>query len=70
MLIEFTDSEGQGVLVNAEQVTVVREETRSNRACIIVGADIRINVRQTFEEIKKRLGMAISPRAETIARIS
>ena len=68
MVIEFTDGDGRGVLVNPDHVLLVQEETRQLRACIILwDGTVRINVRESFEEIKKRLGLAITPRAETLA---
>lgn len=68
MFVEFTDGDNQLVLVNSEKVIVVKDGDRQINVCLIVGesADIKINVRQSFEEVKKRLGLSISPRAETI----
>lgn len=69
MLIEATDGDGRSVLVNTDEIAVVREETRTERVCIILrGADIKINVRESFQEIKKRCGLTITPRAETICK--
>jgi hypothetical protein len=64
---EFTDGDGRSVLVNPSKVIVVRDETKEVYASITVDGNIKINVRQSFEEIKKRLGMQITPRAETLA---
>lgn len=69
-LVELTDSDGNLVLINPDNVSVIRAENSTVFACIILDqADIKINVKESFEEIKKRFGLAISPRAETIARI-
>jgi len=67
MIIEFSVSDGGSVLINSDKIVFVQEETREKFACITLDTDARINVRQKFEEIKKRLGMSITPRAETLA---
>lgn len=68
MLIELTDSDGRGFLVNPDHVAVVLEETKTVHASIVMqGADIKVNVRESFQEIKKRFGLSITPRAETLA---
>jgi hypothetical protein len=67
MFIEFMGSEDSLVLVNPDKVLMVGQETDDQFAFLILdGSDVRVNVKQTFEEIKKRLGMSITPRAETI----
>jgi len=67
MLVEFTDGDGISVLINSEHISAVREGRAGQNVSIWIGTDIRINVRQSFEETKKRLGLAITPRAETLA---
>ena len=68
MLVEFTDSDDHLVLVNTEKIVTVGQETESQYAYIIMDcAGMRVNVKQTFEETKKRLGLSIIPRAGTIA---
>ena len=55
MFVEFTTSDG-AVLLNSDKIVAVQEETRATRACLITDdATMRINVRESFEEIKKRL---------------
>ena len=68
MMVEFTTHDAGFVLVNSDKVSVVQEETARSRACVILeGGDIRINVCENFQEIKKRLGLSIAPRGETLA---
>lgn len=67
MIVEFTDGDGRSVLVNPNKLIAVQEETVTKRARLILEGNVHVNVRQTFEEIKKRLGLAITFRAETIA---
>lgn len=70
MLVEFTDSYNNLVLINSDKVSVIRAEDTKTFACIVLDrADIKVNVKESYAEIKKRFGLAILPRAETIARI-
>ena len=67
MFVEFTDGDNKLVLLNADRVTLVHDGLPGRNVTLFIGTEIKVNVRQSFEEVKKRLGMAITPRAETIA---
>jgi hypothetical protein len=67
MLTEFTDGDGRRILVNPAKVIFVRDETEDLFAMIRMEDGADIAVQEKLEEIKKRLGVPITPRAETIA---
>ena len=73
--VEFNllfDAHGQvsksPMLINIDRVTEV-VETSHGVAIKIDGTPRHQLVVESFEEVKKRLGLAITPRAETLAKI-
>ncbi len=63
------NADARKVLINVDEILLVHEESAQVKACIILrGTDVRINCTETYQEIRKRLGLAISPRAETIMK--
>ena len=67
MFIEVT-CDGKRVLVNAEDISIVQEGTFQTKTKIVLKrADVELNCTEEYLDIKKALGMTISPRAETLA---
>jgi hypothetical protein len=65
--IEVT-CDGQSVLVAVSTICLVKAETKTLKTCVITGnANVALWVSESYEEVKKRLGIAITPRAETLA---
>jgi len=69
MLVEFT-AEKEKILINPDRISLVRQKQNGAKNFVQIyldGGDIKVSVDQDFEEVKKRLGMTITPRAETLA---
>lgn len=58
--------DGKAVLVNALHVICVQEGSKETNVKIVL-TDRVIYAEEEYAEVKKRLGLAISPRAETLA---
>lgn len=69
MFIELTDGDGRRFLVNPERIIVAYEQVGELKSSLVIeGAKTPVSTCQDIDEIKKRLGISITPRAETIAR--
>jgi hypothetical protein len=62
MFVEFTDSDGRLVLVNTEKVITVADQTETLHAFLVLEGDVKVNVKESFEEIRNRLGPLITNR--------
>lgn len=77
MFIEFMQSHNDPVLINTKEIVSVTTCRLQSSMGVVIGSQIilrgtrssaiRYTVLESFEEVKKRLGMSIIPRAETIA---
>ena len=67
--VEFTEASDDKypVLVNPKDVSFVCCDKQHREILMKNGRGVW--VKETFEEIKKRLGMSITPRAETLAKV-
>ena len=70
--IEVTiNGDWRKVLVNSEYITRVVDGASAAKTVEIHvlehGDHVQLNVKESFDEVKKRLGLAITPRAETLA---
>jgi hypothetical protein len=69
MFVEFTLIENrEPVVINTDKISDITRNAHSSRRIKMDDGNFH-NVAETLEEIKKRIGMQISPRAETIAKI-
>ena len=60
----------QRVLVNPAFIVTVTEGMPGKTVMIRLsngGVNVELNVKESFDEVKKRVGMSIIPRAETLA---
>jgi hypothetical protein len=69
MLVEVTAQNGKRHLINSDKVIDVSELEKGCKI-ISVGPTFPLIVEESFEEVKKRLGLAIFPRAETLMKIA
>lgn len=65
MFVELTTKAGKKRLVNPDKIIYVVEDEQGT-VIISVGSTFPVVVEETFEEVKKKLGLKITPRAETI----
>lgn len=69
MFIEVTSKvDGFRKLLNDSAIRGVSEDGTEGCTVIIEGETDRLKLNESFDEVKKRLGGAISPRAETLMK--
>jgi len=65
MFVELSD-EKEKIVINTEHILYIRKAEDDTRTKIQTDCVVALWVDEDLEEVKKRLGMAISPRAGTI----
>lgn len=66
--IEVTTKAGKKRLVKVDCIEGVIDSTDGNCKIIRVGNSYEMDVKESYEDVKKLLGIAISPRGETLMK--
>lgn len=55
--------------ISSDSISLFFQHGNSSETTVVAKTETQYTVKESYQEVKKRLGMAISPRAETIMNV-
>jgi len=65
--VELTEHEERRVLLNVSSIRAVLDQGKDTKTQVVMRDSFSYFVNESYDEVKKRVGLPITPRAETLA---